>query len=53
MSTFWMTSKRDSHCTECEGTIEEGERIVYDSDTYKAYCNSCGEEVAGQDPFTK
>lgn len=48
-----MNAKRNSKCTECRIEIYEGDRIVYDPETYKAYCDSCGEEVAGTDPKIK
>ena len=46
---FWMTSKRDGYCAECEGDIRSGERIVWDSAEFKAYCKVCGEDVIGED----
>jgi predicted SprT family Zn-dependent metalloprotease len=46
---FWMTSKRDGQCAECEGHIEKGQRIVWDTIGYKAYCRNCGEMLLGPD----
>lgn len=51
MATFWMNAKKDGRCAECEDDIRQGDRIVWDSDEYKAYCKDCGEEVAGVDPY--
>lgn len=53
MNTFWMSAKRDGECAECEIELAEGDRIVYDSEAFKAYCSICGEEVAGQDPASR
>ena len=50
MSTFWMNAKKEGLCKECDGIILEGDRIVWDTTEYKAYCSDCGEEVAGEDP---
>ena len=41
----WMTSNREGKCSECEDTIYEGDRIVWDPREFKSYCASCGEEV--------
>lgn len=51
MATIWMDSKRDGTCAECECDIDSGDRIVWDTVEFKAYCSVCGEEVAGQDPY--
>jgi ribosomal protein S27E len=48
--SLWIRAKYNSNCAECESDIEEGERIVFDTETRKIYCNDCGEEVAGEDP---
>ena len=48
-ATFWMTAKRDGFCAECEGDIKTGDRIVYDTAEFKAYCGVCGEDVIGED----
>lgn len=50
---MWMTAKRDGECAECEGDIREGERMVWDTTEFKAYCKDCGEEVEGEDPTKK
>ena len=47
---FWMTAKFNSTCVECEGEIQAGKRIVYEPGIKKAYCDTCGPEVAGDDP---
>jgi hypothetical protein len=52
MSTFWMNAKRESDCAECTITILEGDRMVYDTETFKAFCEECGEEVIGKDPWS-
>lgn len=50
MSTYWMNAKRDGECYECEIEIEIGDRIVYDNTLFRAFCSTCGEEIAGEDP---
>jgi len=45
-----MNAKYDGECAECEADIAVGDRIVYDPDERKAYCDVCGPEVAGDDP---
>lgn len=42
----WIKAKRDSQCAECEADIREGEPIFYEA--FKAYCESCGEEIQPQ-----
>jgi hypothetical protein len=50
-SAFWMTAKRDGKCAECEGDINQGERMVWDRDARKGYCGTCGPDTkAGADP---
>lgn len=53
METFWMSAKQDGECSECEDYIQQGDRVVYDNETFKTYCTDCGEEVAGLDPLNR
>jgi len=48
-NSFWMSAKYDGECSECESIIAAGDRIVFDKDTRKVYCNSCGEDMIGED----
>lgn len=50
---FWMTAKLDGKCCDCEEDVEVGQRIVYDPDTRKAYCTSCGVDLIGDDPIAE
>jgi hypothetical protein len=45
-----MTAKRDGKCAECEDPIETGDRMVWDPESYKGFCSSCGTDEAGDDP---
>jgi ribosomal protein S27E len=42
-----MTAKRDGQCSECEGEIVTGSRMVFDVTNHKAYCRQCGEMMLG------
>lgn len=48
---FWMSAKYDGKCAECEDAIAEGDRIVWSVEERKAYCEACGELIAGEDPL--
>lgn len=40
-----ITAKFPGCCYECEDLIEEGDPIVYDIVTRKAYCEKCGKDL--------
>jgi hypothetical protein len=40
-----MRSRRDGHCAECEQDIVETEFIIWDTQEFKTYCLSCGEDL--------
>lgn len=42
---YWMKAKKDGKCAECRAEIYEGDKIVWDPKEYKAYCETCGEDV--------
>ena len=55
----WIASKYYTKCAECGDRVIEGERVFWDPDTQKVYCeaNGCGEEFVssnslGQPPAT-
>lgn len=46
---FWMAAKHDGECAECEGDIRKGDEMLWDADDYKAYCETCGEDILAKD----
>jgi len=47
---LWMTAKQDRQCSKCAWDIIQGERIVYDPQSFKSYCSVCGADELGDDP---
>lgn len=49
MAYIWLDAARyDSACRECEDTVREGDRCLFDSDRRLIYCEPCGEEMAAK-----
>lgn len=46
---FWMTAKYKGRCAECEGEIDAGDRIVWDTLERRAYCRECGTMMLPQE----
>lgn len=40
-----IVAKFNGHCAECETDLKEGDDIIYDPKTRKAYCTSCGGDL--------
>lgn len=47
---FWMTAKIEGRCRECESDINLSDRMVYDPELHKAFCDDCGTHLIGDDP---
>lgn len=50
MSTHyhWIESRYEGECANCEGDIDKGENVLYDSRERKVYCEECGDDIAPQ-----
>ena len=42
---MWIAAKFDSRCNECKDSIQEGDRVYYDTKERKVYCAECGEHI--------
>lgn len=40
---YWVDSRYDDHCSECEQGIRVGDRVLLD--VGKRYCSECGVDV--------
>ena len=43
---IWKTAKYESDCAECTCVILQGDKMLYDTKYKKAYCDTCGVEIA-------
>lgn len=48
MNSYWINSRYNGKCHECECDISEGDRILYcpnDRGYAEVYCRPCGEDM--------
>lgn len=44
----WINAKYSGKCAECDHQIDEGDRVLFNPDESKVYCETCGFDV--EDP---
>lgn len=54
MAYYWIDSRYESKCSECECDILPGDKILYspnDKGRADVYCRPCGEDVDQREDF--
>lgn len=41
----WVKAQRKGECAECSTPIEPGDKILWDMEHHKAFCDKCGQEL--------
>lgn len=50
---YWMDAKYPGRCAECNGPIDEGERIAWIPKQRAALCAECGPGHIGDDEYAE